>query len=122
MKVKLFIKTTELDNKTTTSEISAIKKIKGSSIIYKYIDESGKTELEILSDSVIINRFGEIKSSFILKKDSKTSFKYKTSYFSSNLNIITKKLAICSNGFECSYSIFQEETLVNNINISIYEI
>jgi len=122
MKVNLFIKTTESNNKTTAYEVAAIKKINRYSISYRYIDDSGKTKLEIFSNSILINRLGKIKSSFILRKDANTSFEYKTDYFSSNLNIFTKKLVIYPDGFDCSYSIFQEKTLVNNISISIREI
>lgn len=121
MKVKLFIKTTELNNQTINSEILAIKKINKSSISYKYIDEFGRTELEMFSNSISINRFGKINSSLILKKNLNTSFQYKTNYFVSEFNVSTKDLLISNNGFKCSYSIFQEKALINNISISIYE-
>jgi uncharacterized beta-barrel protein YwiB (DUF1934 family) len=122
MKVKLQIKTTELDNNSMYSEIHAIKKIEENFISYKYIDEFGRTELEIYSDSIFINRFGKINSSLVLKKDSKTSFNYKTNSFNCTFDISTKNLLINQNGFKCSYSIFQEKSLINNISISIYEI
>ncbi|WP_163470170.1 DUF1934 family protein [Fusobacterium sp. IOR10] len=121
MKVKLKIKTTELDNQTIHSEIHAIKKIKENFISYKYIDEFGRTELEIYSDSIFINRFGKINSSLILKKDLKTSFNYETNSFNCKFDISTKNLTIDQNGFKCSYSIFQEKSLINNISISIHE-
>ncbi|MFA6708409.1 MAG: DUF1934 family protein [Fusobacterium sp.] len=122
MKVKLQIKTVELDNNSMHSEIHAIKKIKENFISYKYIDEFGRTELEIYSDSIFINRFGKINSSLVLKKNSKTSFSYQTNSFNCTFDVSTKNLFINQNGFKCSYSIFQEKSLINNISISIYEI
>lgn len=121
MKVKLSIKTAESDNKIMISEILALKKIHKSSTSYKYIDEFGRTELEIFSNSVSIKRFGKINSSLTLRRNLNTSFQYKTNYFDSEFNISTKNLLISNNGFKCSYSIFQEKMLINNIFISIHE-
>lgn len=122
MKVKLLIKSEEQNFKPITFETSAIKKINRDSISYIYIDEFGKTFLEVFPNYVIIEKCGKVNSYFTLKNNFNTSFNYETKYFSSKFEIFTKNLIITTNGFNCSYCIYQKKTLINNISISIHEV
>lgn len=121
MKVKLLIKSEEINCKPIKFETSAIKKINRNSVSYTYIDEFGKTFLEVFPNYVIIEKCGKVNSHFTLKNNSNTSFNYETQYFSSKFEIFTKNLIINTNGFNCFYSIYQEKTLINSISISIHE-
>lgn len=122
MKVNLVLKTKELNGDLSKKNIVSLKKINLNSILYTFIDEYGKTSLEIFENSVIIDRSGKINSSIILKKNMPTTCNYKTEYFSSNLNLFTTHLDITELGFETRYVIYQGKEKINEIFLSLSEI
>jgi len=89
---------------------------------YTYMDEHGETLIYVLKDSVNIVRNGEIKSTQTLKEGARTKFTYKTSYLLREFTVYTKKLNIENKKIKISYSIYDGEELLNDIEMSIKEI
>ena len=61
MKINLIIESREMNSETVVTSVSAIKKENQDSISYKYIDNFGKTSIEIFKNSAIISREGVTK-------------------------------------------------------------
>ena len=121
MKTKLVMESRENDGELVVKTVSALKKESDNSIIYKFIDEFGKSTIEIFKNSVIISREGAINNSLILKKGMTTPFDYDLGFISTSLDLFTKELDISENKLDAVYVLYQGGELVNNINLSIYE-
>lgn len=121
MKTKLVMESRENGGELVVKTVSALKKESDNSIIYKFIDEFGKSTIEIFKNSVIISREGAINNSLILKKGMTTPFDYDLGFISISLDLFTKELDISENKLDAVYVLYQGGELVNNINLSIYE-
>lgn len=121
MKTKLVMESRENGGELVVKTVSALKKESDNSIIYKFIDEFGKSTIEIFKNSVIISREGAINNSLILKKGMTTPFDYDLGFISTSLDLFTKELDISENKLDAVYVLYQGGELVNNINLSIYE-
>lgn len=121
MKTKLVMESRENGGELVVKTVSALKKESDNSIIYKFIDEFGKSTIEIFKNSVIISREGAINNSLILKKGMTTPFDYDLGFVSTSLDLFTKELDISENKLDAVYVLYQGGELVNNINLSIYE-
>lgn len=121
MKINLIMESRELGGETDVRTIPAIKKINKDSISYKFIDEFGKTSIEIFKNSAIISREGLVASSMILKKGINTPFDYKSQYIDTSFDLFTKEFDISDRGIRAVYVMYQNGNLINEINLSIFE-
>ena len=121
MKIDLIMESRELGGNPDIKAITAIKKVNKDSFSYKFIDEFGKTSIEIFKNSAIISREGSIKCSMILKKGINTTFDYFSEYLNTSFELFTKELTISETGFKSVYVMYQNGNLINEIKISVHE-
>ncbi|WP_300358980.1 DUF1934 family protein [Fusobacterium sp.] len=121
MKINLIMESRELGGSPDIKAITAIKKTNGDSFSYKFIDEFGKTSIEIFKNSAIISREGSVKCSMILKKGINTNFDYVSEYINTSFELFTKELNISERGIKAVYVMYQNGNLINEINLSVYE-
>jgi len=121
MRINLILESRELGGEPDIKAVPAIKKIGENSISYKFIDEFGKTSIEIFKNSAIISREGTAKCSMILKKGINTPFDYVTEYINTSFDLFTKEFNISEGGFKAVYVMYQNGKLINEINLSVYE-
>lgn len=121
MKINLIIESREMNSETVVTSVSAIKKENQDSISYKYIDNFGKTSIEIFKNSAIISREGVTKSTMILKKGTAVPFEYKIQYINTTFDLFTKELNISEGRTDAVYVMYQKGELINEIALSIIE-
>lgn len=121
MKINLNVESHEFGGTPDIRMVTAIKKLEKDSTSYKFIDEFGKTSIQIFKNSAIISREGNITSSMILKKGINTSFDYVSEYMNTSFELFTKELEILENGFKAIYVMYQKGNFINEIKLSIYE-
>lgn len=96
------------------------KKAKGRRYLYK--DENTQVSIYVLEKKIRITRKGEIESTQIITEESETIFPYKAPYLQKNFKISTKKLEILEKEVDLRYSIYDGDSLVNEIEMKIREI
>ncbi len=121
MKINLIMESHELGGNPDVRAVTAIKKADGDSVSYKFIDELGKTSIEIFKNSAIISREGSVKCSMILKKGINTPFDYISEYLNTSFDLFTKEFELSENGFKAVYVMYQNGNLINEIKLSVYE-
>ena len=121
MRINLILESRELGGEPDIKAVPAIKKIGENSISYKFIDDFGKTSIEIFKNSAIISREGSVKCSMILKKGINTPFDYISEYLNTSFDLFTKEFELSENGFKAVYVMYQNGNLVNEIKLSVYE-
>ncbi len=121
MKINLIIESREIGGEPVITATTAIKKVNHDSVSYKFIDDFGKTSIEIFENSAIISREGSVISTMILKKGITTPFDYKSEYINTSFDLFTKDFDISDKKLHAVYVMYQNGNLINEINLSIIE-
>ncbi len=98
------------------------KGITESGIYYEYFDGNSKNIIYIEEEKVIIVRSGEIESKMLLIKAKESIFEYKNVYMNINMKLYTEKLDINKDGIETTYTLSDDNGIINKITMSIFEI
>ena len=121
MKINLIMESCELGGQPDVTAVTAIKKVNPDSVSYKFIDDFGKTSIEIFENSAIISREGLVESTMIFKKGINTQFDYKSEYMDTSFDLFTKEFDVSEGKFKAVYVMYQNGNLINEINLSITE-
>ena len=111
----------ELGGQPDVTAVTAIKRENSDSVSYKFIDDFGKTSIEIFKNSAIISREGSVESTMIFQKGINTQFDYKSEYMDTSFDLFTKEFDVFTGGFKIVYVMYQNGTLINEINLSVTE-
>jgi uncharacterized beta-barrel protein YwiB (DUF1934 family) len=120
--MKLRIRTTDSFGENYDATFDATREDNKMGIKYTYSDKYAKVRIFILKDKVQIVRDGDIKSNKLLKENQRTIFSYRASYMNRNFEVFTKRLIIEDKKISAVYSIFEENSVMNELTLKIDEL
>ena len=120
---KFIIKSTDMYSEKTFEKVLGSKEIKNNYILYKYESKLGKCEIIKTEDSINIRRFGESETYLEIFLNKYSDFIYKTDLLNKVFKVYGTKIFYDKDKrtLNFSYKIFEDEILLNEIEIFIRE-
>lgn len=119
---KIIINSMDSFGEEISQKIVAKKMIEDDVTIFTYDNKFGKGEIRISPSSTEILKFGEVESKLLIKPEAKTTFTYKTSYFSKVFTVLCKKYVYSENKLTITYVIYDNDIEINQLEIEIIEV
>ncbi|OQY09966.1 MAG: hypothetical protein B6I28_01975 [Fusobacteriia bacterium 4572_132] len=117
----LEIKSEDSYGEKITQKFEAEKITYPKGIVYKYKDEYSENSIYKYSSTIKILRKGSITTNQVFKLGEKTTFFYETPYLQKRMEIKTEKMEIKDGMIKIVYKIFENNEILNMINIKIKE-